>query len=79
MSRIYRKVKDLITLNYWKRIKDFNVPDWVYKGINKWTYNHSPYDKKIYFRGNTFIYRVDFITIAQGVWGTKVYKKRKTV
>lgn len=65
------------------RLTDKEVPRWVEKASKRWIlrfarkYGHNPYDQRKTFVGKTFVYKVEYPTVAQGVFDRVYYKKRK--
>jgi hypothetical protein len=75
-------IKDFIL--GWRKISYDKSPKWLIRAIEKWVvrfgkkHGHNPYDQRTYFKGKTFIYRVEFPTIAQGSYDILIHgKKRK--
>jgi hypothetical protein len=80
MKRFWRKLMDLLTLNFFYPISEKNAPKWVVKATNKF-YSRCkvrPYNKVIFLKGKNHIYKIWFETIGQAQIKTHYYKKSKT-
>lgn len=82
IKKAIRKASDLVTLNFWKKIKGKDVPEWVVNAsdrfYDKYITRARPYDKSIHLRGNTFVYKVLFASAGQGQIQRQYFKKLKT-
>lgn len=84
MVKIWRKFRDLLTLNFFYPISEKNIPKWVISASGKfWSdfekkHGHRPYDKIIFLKGKSHLYKVWFECVGQAQIEEHYYKKLRT-